>query len=147
MAKAKSKSNAVTALQLLNKMAFKHERIAVPELGDDAEIIVREMPVSKLLEYQLNNFDQTTGQPLSDNMFEWSVSLLVACMVDEEGNPIATQDDVPLLLDTLPKSVIDRLMPAVMRLNKMGQDALVEEKNDKGQPDKAAGDQVGDRSE
>lgn len=143
---AKAKPKAVTALQLLNKLAFRHERVAVPELGEDAEIIVREMPVSKLLEYQLRNFDQTTGQPLADNPFQWMVSLLVACMVDEEGNSIATQDDVPQLMESLPMSVIDRLLPAAKRLNRMGELALVEEKNDKGQSDQAAGDQVGDRS-
>lgn len=143
---AKAKPKAVTALQLLNKLVFRHERVAVPELGEDAEIIVREMPVSKLLEYQLRNFDQTTGQPLADNPFQWMVSLLVACMVDEEGNSIASQDDVPQLMDSLPMSVIDRLLPAAKRLNRMGELALVEEKNDKGQPDQAAGDQVSDRS-
>ncbi|MFQ2637919.1 hypothetical protein ACK30X_03405 [Aeromonas caviae] len=143
---AKAKQKAVTALQLLNKLAFRHERVAVPELGEDAEIIVREMPVSKLLEYQLRNFDQTTGQPLADNPFQWMVSLLVACMVDEEGNSIAAQDDVPQLMESLPMSVIDRLLPAAKRLNRMGKLALVEEKNDKGQPDQAAGDQVSDRS-
>ncbi|MEG2891300.1 MAG: hypothetical protein RR874_20225 [Aeromonas sp.] len=143
---AKAKQKAVTALQLLNKLAFRHERVAVPELGEDAEIIVREMPVSKLLEYQLRNFDQTTGQPLADNPFQWMVSLLVACMVDEEGNSIAAQDDVPQLMESLPMSVIDRLLPAAKRLNRMGELALVEEKNDKGQPDQAAGDQVSDRS-
>ncbi|MGN5115642.1 hypothetical protein [Aeromonas sp. Y301-2] len=143
---AKAKPKAVTALQLLNKLAFRHERVAVPELGEDAEIIVREMPVSKLLEYQLRNFDQTTGQPLADNPFQWMVSLLVACMVDEEGNSIATQDDVPQLMESLPMSVIDRLLPAAKRLNRMGELALVEEKNDKGQSDQAAGDQVSDRS-
>ncbi|WP_421350586.1 hypothetical protein [Aeromonas veronii] len=143
---AKAKPKAVTALQLLNKLAFRHERVAVPELGEDAEIIVREMPVSKLLEYQLRNFDQTTGQPLADNPFQWMVSLLVACMVDEDGNSIATQDDVPQLMESLPMSVIDRLLPAAKRLNRMGELALVEEKNDKGQSDQAAGDQVSDRS-
>lgn len=143
---AKAKPKAVTALQLLNKLAFRHERVAVPEIGEDAEIIVREMPVSKLLEYQLRNFDQTTGQPLADNPFQWMVSLLVACMVDEDGNSIATQDDVPQLMESLPMSVIDRLLPAAKRLNRMGELALVEEKNDKGQSDQAAGDQVSDRS-
>ena len=143
---AKAKPKAVTALQLLNKLAFRHERVAVPELGEDAEIIVREMPVSKLLEYQLRNFDQTTGQPLADNPFQWMVSLLVACMVDEDGNSIAAQDDVPQLMESLPMSVIDRLLPAAKRLNRMGELALVEEKNDKGQPDQAAGDQVSARS-
>lgn len=143
---AKAKPKAVTARQLLNNLAFRHERVAVPELGEDAEIIVREMPVSKLLEYQLRNFDQTTGQPLADNPFQWMVSLLVACMVDEDGNSIAAQDDVPQLMESLPMSVIDRLLPAAKRLNRMGELALVEEKNDKGQSDQAAGDQVSDRS-
>jgi len=74
------------------------------------------------------------------------MSLLVCCMVDEDGNPIATQEQVPALLESLPLSVLDRLVPVAKRLNRMDELALAAEKNDKGQPDQAAGDQVSDRS-
>ena len=143
---AAKKKTALTAASLLQKMSYRHERVPVPELGDDAEIIVREMSVNKLLEYQTTNFNQVTGQPLAENPYQWMMSLLVCCMVDEDGNPIATQDDVPALMEHIPMSVMDRLTEVAKRLNRMNERALAAEKNDKGQPDQAAGDQVGDRS-
>ena len=143
---AAKKKPSVTAALLLNKLSLRQELVPVPELGEEAEIIVREMSVSKLLEYQITNFNQVTGQPLADNPYQWMMSLLVCCMVDEDGNPIATQEQVPALLESLPLSVLDRLVPVAKRLNRMDELALAAEKNDKGQPDQAAGDQVSDRS-
>lgn len=143
---AAKKKPSVTAALLLNKLSLRQELVPVPELGEEAEIIVREMSVSKLMEYQVTNFNQITGQPLADNPYQWMMSLLVCCMVDEDGNPIATQEQVPALLESLPLSVLDRLVPVAKRLNRMGELALAAEKNDKGQPDQAAGDQVSDRS-
>lgn len=143
---AAKKKPSVTAALLLNKLSLRQELVPVPELGEKAEIIVREMSVSKLMEYQVTNFNQITGQPLADNPYQWMMSLLVCCMVDEDGNPIATQEQVPALLESLPLSVLDRLVPVAKRLNRMDELALAAEKNDKGQPDQAAGDQVSDRS-
>ncbi|MOA36489.1 hypothetical protein D3C78_1580170 [compost metagenome] len=143
---AAKKKPSVTAALLLNKLSLRQELVPVPELGEEAEIIVREMSVSKLIEYQVTNFNQITGQPLADNPYQWMMSLLVCCMVDEDGNPIATQEQVPALLESLPLSVLDRLVPVAKRLNRMDELALAAEKNDKGQPDQAAGDQVSDRS-
>ncbi len=143
---AAKKKPSVTAALLLNKLSLRQELVPVPELGEEAEIIVREMSVSKLMEYQVTNFNQITGQPLADNPYQWMMSLLVCCMVDEDGNPIATQDDVPALMESLPMSVLDRLVQVAKRLNRMDERALAAEKNDKGQPDQAAGDQVSDRS-
>ncbi|MFQ2255801.1 hypothetical protein ACK33C_22540 [Aeromonas hydrophila] len=140
---AKKKPSATAAL-LLNKLSLRQEIVPVPELGEEAEIIVREMSVAKLLEYQVTNFNQVTGQPLTDNPYQWMMSLLVCCMVDEDGNPIATQEQVPALLERLPMSVLDRLVPVAKRLNRMDERALATEKNDQGQPDQAAGDQVSD---
>ncbi|MBP8065656.1 MAG: hypothetical protein KAY36_05445 [Aeromonadaceae bacterium] len=143
---AAKKKPSVTAALLLNKLSLRQELVPVPELGEEAEIIVREMSVSKLMEYQVTNFNQITGQPLADNPYQWMMSLLVCCMVDEDGNPIATQEQVPALLESLPLSVLDRLVPVAKRLNRMDELALAAEKNDKGQPDQATGDQVSDRS-
>ena len=143
---AAKKKPSVTAALLLNKLSLRQELVPVPELGEEAEIIVREMSVNKLLEYQVTNFNQVTGQPLAEHPFQWMMSLLVCCMVDEDGNPIATQEQVPALLESLPLSVLDRLAPVAKRLNRMDELALAAEKNDKGQPDQAAGDQVSDRS-
>ena len=57
------------------------------------------------------------------------VSLLVACMVNEEGEPLATQDDVPQLMDAMPMSLVDRLIPVAKALNRMGEQATEQEKN------------------
>ncbi len=114
---AAKKKPSVTAALLLNKLSLRQELVPVPELGEEAEIIVREMSVNKLLEYQVTNFNQVTGQPLAEHPFQWMMSLLVCCMVDEDGNPIATQDDVPALMESLPMSVLDRLVQVAKRLN------------------------------
>ncbi|BDO09025.1 hypothetical protein KAM481_33130 [Aeromonas caviae] len=129
MTNKKTKAPTVTAAALLNKLAYRHERVPAPEFGEGMEIIVREMPIAGLLEFQRRNFDQVTGQPLADNPYQWMVSLLVACMVNEDGEPLATQDDVPQLMDALPMSLVDRLIPVAKALNRMGEQATEQEKN------------------
>jgi len=129
MTTKKTKSPTVTAAALLNKLAYRHERVPAPEFGEGMEIIVREMPIAGLLEFQRRNFDQVTGQPLADNPYQWMVSLLVACMVNEDGEPLATQDDVPQLMDAMPMSLVDRLIPVAKALNRMGELATEQEKN------------------
>ncbi|MFM5853589.1 hypothetical protein ACET6I_20965, partial [Aeromonas veronii] len=107
----KPKSTTVTAAALLNKLAYRHERVPAPEFGEGMEIIVREMPIAGLLEFQQRNFDPLTGHPLVENPYQWMTSLLVACMVNEDGEPLAGQDDVPQLMDAMPMSLVDRLLP------------------------------------
>jgi len=130
MTAKKPKSTAVTAQAMLNKLAYRHERVPAPEFGEGMEIIVREMPIAGLLEFQRRNFDPVTGQPLADNPYQWMVSLLVACMVNEDGDPLATQDDVPQLMDAMPMSLVDRLIPVAKALNRMGEQATEQEKNE-----------------
>ena len=125
----KPKSTAVTAAALLNKLAYRHERVPAPEFGEGMEIIVREMPIAGLLEFQQRNFDPLTGHPLVENPYQWMISLLVACMVNEDGEPLAGQDDVPQLMDAMPMSLVDRLLPVAKRLNSMGEKVLEQEKN------------------
>lgn len=129
MTTKKIKSPTVTAAALLNKLAYRNERVPAPEFGEGMEIIVREMPIAGLLEFQRRNFDPITGNPLADNPYQWMVSLLVACMVNEDGEPLATQDDVPQLMDAMPMSLVDRLIPVAKALNRMGEQATEQEKN------------------
>lgn len=129
MTNKKTKAPTVTAAALLNKLAYRHERVPAPEFGEGMEIIVREMPIAGLLEFQRRNFDPVTGQPLADNPYQWMVSMLVACMVNEDGDPLATQDDVPQLMDAMPMSLVDRLIPVAKALNRMDEQATEQEKN------------------
>ncbi|MDX7704731.1 hypothetical protein [Aeromonas caviae] len=129
MAAKKSTGKVVTAAALLNKFSYRHECVPAPEFGEGMEIIVREMSIAGLQAYQQRNFDPLSGAPLIDNPFQWMISLLVACMVNEEGAPLATQDDVPQLMDAMPMSLVDRLLPVAKRLNSAGEKALEQEKN------------------
>lgn len=129
MAANKQTSKVVSAAQLLSKLAYQHERVPAPEFGEGMEIIVREMSIAGLKAYQDSNFDPVTGKPLQGNEFAWMVSLLVACMVNEDGEPLALQEHVPQLMEALPKSLVDRLLPVVFRLNHMGPKAVEQEKN------------------
>lgn len=130
MAAKKSTSTTVTAAALMNKLAYRQERVPAPEFGDGMEIIVREMSIAGLEVYQQRNFDPLTRKPLVDSPFQWMVSLLVACMINEEGDPLATQDDVPQLMEAMPMSLVDRLLPVAKRLNRMEDKALEQEKNE-----------------
>ncbi|WP_336289944.1 hypothetical protein [Aeromonas dhakensis] len=130
MTTKKTKAPTVTAEALLNKLAYRHERVPAPEFGEGMEIIVREMPIAGLLEFQRRNFDPVTGHPLADNPYQWMVSLLVACMVNEDGEPLAGQDNVPQLMGAMPMSLVNRLIPVAKALNRMGEQATEQEKNE-----------------
>lgn len=108
---------------------YRRELVDVPELGTDAQIYVREMSVQGLIDYQAHNFDQL-GKPLAENPYQWMVSLIVACTCNEDGDPLATQDDVPELMKKLPKSVMERLLPICQRLNDLAPKALSDAKNE-----------------
>lgn len=109
-------------------LSYPRELVDVPELGDGAQIYVREMSVQQLTDYQEANFDHV-GKPLSDNPFQWMVSLFVASTCNESGEPLASQSHVQELMSQLPKSVLDRVLGVAMRLNKLGGDAVADEKN------------------
>lgn len=120
------KKNLIASL--VAGLAYPRELVDVPELGAEAQIYVREMSVQGLLDYQKANFDNT-GKPLADNPYQWMVSLIVACTCDEDGNPLASQEDVPELMTKLPKSVMEKLLPVCQRLNNLAPKALADAKN------------------
>lgn len=111
------------------KKAFKQEVVDVPELGDGAQIIVREMSIDGLMTYQQSNFNDD-GTAKADNPYAWMMSLIVHSTVNEDGEPLATQDDVPELMKVFPKGALDRLISVVTRLNKMTPTSVADEKNE-----------------
>jgi hypothetical protein len=121
------KKNVISSL--MTGINYRRELVDVPELGTDAQIYVREMSVQGLLDYQAHNFDQV-GKPLADNPYQWMISLIVACTCNEGGTPLATQDNVLELMEKLPKSVMERLLPVCQRLNDLVPKALADAKNE-----------------
>lgn len=90
------------------KPTLKQELIEVPELGDDAQIIVREMTAQRFSKYQKAIREK----------FDYPVeSMLIACMVNDEHEQIASHGDELSISEMLPIDVSNRLFEACKRVN------------------------------
>ncbi|WP_080169410.1 hypothetical protein [Salmonella enterica] len=105
----------MSALKKLTAITLPQEIVAVPELGEDAEIIIRQMSVGDMLEFESLCFDDQGKSAIPFN--EFMMTLLICTMVDEDGNPIASMDERDVLMDSLPGTVAMRLFKAASRLN------------------------------
>jgi hypothetical protein len=87
---------------------LKQEVVEVPELGEDAQIIVRELNARRMSGYRdgLNEFPDFPAE-----------HLIVACCVDDEGKQIASHSDVLTLSEMLPVEVSNRLFTACRNVN------------------------------
>ncbi len=105
----------VTRDQFLAATAPTTERVAVPEIGDDAEIIIAEMSAIAKERYEDLIFDKQ-GKLVADKSLR---AILVAMTaVDDDGEPLFTKADV----DELGKragGVVARLYAVALRINKM----------------------------
>lgn len=91
------------------------ETVDVPELGDEAQIIIRQMSVGEMLGFEARCFDDKGQTALPFD--EFMMTLLIQSMVDDEGQPIASLDEKEALLATLPGAVAMRLFKVASRLN------------------------------
>lgn len=108
-------------MTLMNRDQFlaatepKTERVSVPEIGDDAEVLIAEMSALAKEHYESLIFDKD-GHLVSDKSLR---AILVAMTaVDEEGSPLFTRDDVEAL-GQRSGAVLGRLYGVALRLNKM----------------------------
>ncbi|HHR4771596.1 TPA: hypothetical protein ACS55J_003255 [Salmonella enterica] len=105
----------MSALKKLTAITLPQEVISVPELGEDAEIIIRQMSVGDMLAFESQCFDEQGKSAIPFN--EFMMTLLICTMVDEDGNPIASMDERDVLMASLPGVVAMRLFKAASRLN------------------------------
>ncbi|EAU1516084.1 hypothetical protein EI751_12170 [Salmonella enterica] len=105
----------MSALKKLTAITLPQEVVAVPELGEDVEIIIRQMSVGDMLEFESLCFDDQGKSSMPFN--EFMMTLLICTMVDEDGNPIASMDERDVLMDSLSGTVAMRLFKAASRLN------------------------------
>ncbi|EBH1931900.1 hypothetical protein PQY08_002660 [Salmonella enterica] len=105
----------MSALKKLTAITLPQEVVAVPELGEDAEIIIRQMSVGDMLEFESLCFDDQGKSSMPFN--EFMMTLLICTMVDEDGNPIASMGERDVLMDSLSGTVAMRLFKAASRLN------------------------------
>lgn len=87
---------------------LKQKIVDVPELGEDAQIIVREMSSRRMANYQ-KAIKDIPSYPVEH--------LIVACCVDEDGNQIAAHEDVLSISEMLPGEVAARLIDACKEVN------------------------------
>lgn len=88
--------------------ARKEVVVPVPELAKDGEIIVREMSAGRMSEFQkYSNADES----LADE------HLLIACMVDEEGDYIIGHERALELKELFSYDVHQRLTAAIVTLH------------------------------
>lgn len=85
---------------------LKRERVAIPELGGD--VVVRELSAGEALELSKSS-DPTKG-PLT---------MLVKCLLTEDGKQMFAPGDESLIGESLPMHVVNNLLSVATRLSGM----------------------------
>lgn len=96
---------------LLDSVKLKEEIVTLPELGEGAEAIIREMGGKRSVAF----YNEVKGKKLSNA--EYMLHLIVASFVDEKGNQLHSFDEIPQLHDVLPMSAINKLATACNFVN------------------------------
>ena len=87
---------------------LKQEIVDVPELGEESQIVVRELNARRMKKYR-EGMEKYPDFPVEH--------MIVACCVDDEGNQIAGHDDVLSISEMLPVEVSNRLFEACRKVN------------------------------
>ena len=96
------------SLDGLTAVPFKERVVPVPELEKDGEIVIREMSAARMADFQKYSSED---EEHSDE------HLLIACMVDEDGNQIINHERAPHVATIFSIEVRDRLLSAVIELH------------------------------
>lgn len=97
------------------KRGFKTERIAVPEIGEDAELLVRELTSDEAerFGFSMMNADGKTDVRLAKGK---RAEIVQFAAIDEDGNRLFSKDDQKWLSE-LSNEVIQRVSDAVLVLS------------------------------
>lgn len=90
------------------KPVLKQEEVKVDEISEGDTIIIREMSSRRMSNYQ-KAIKMCQDFPVEH--------MLIACMVDEDGNPIANHEDALSISEMMPIEVSNRLMEACRNVN------------------------------
>lgn len=91
------------------------EIVPVPNLGKDAEIIVRKMTISDTILYNRMISDNAVDGMINSELH--ITAKLIATMVDEDGNHIAEPTDIKALAAKLDRDTVQALLEAYNALN------------------------------
>lgn len=103
--------------ELLKSTGISVREVPLPELGDDAGVLVRSMTVAERNEF----LRRAASAEDRESVGSWLACTLI---VDRDGNPITTRDDVAAF-DAKNWRVLERIVAVILEVNGMG-DAAVE---------------------
>lgn len=118
----------LSAKDILNSSDLVSETVEVPKWG--GSVIVREMRGEERDAWE-QTFINAKGGSRVQNMENLRASLLVRCLIDEDGNALFKPNEIKAL-GQKSASVLSELFDVAARLNGIGrteQDELVAEKN------------------
>lgn len=111
-------------------LALKTERVPVPELGEDAEVLVREMTAAArehysdgLLAEDPDDPDEAGAPKRKPRIGQMYARLVAFSVVDEEGKLQFSEEDVEKI-SGLPATVVERIAAAAGRVSGIGERAL-----------------------
>ncbi len=98
--------------QLLKPAAVPVEVVTVPEF--DGTVSIKGMTARQRSKFE-EQFTTAAGNPNRKRRAQMRERLIVACCVDDDGQPLFTEEDVPAIGD-MPAVVIEPLVDACQRV-------------------------------
>lgn len=127
----------LTRDMILQAQDFEKEEVDIPEWG--GSVFIRSMTVAasdviQLLFIRLGGGELAANQNGSirdpDALKGLKVAMVSRCLCDEKGELIFNDNEGRAILETKSNVVMDRLYDVAMRINKMGDDEVEQEKKD-----------------
>lgn len=109
----------------LAKTKLRSERVEVPEWGDGAYVFVRVLTGNERDSWETYCLEQRKRYRSDTGFPGFRASLLVRCLVDNEGERIFLDTDVDEL-GAKPASLLDRLFTVATRINAVTADDIEE---------------------
>ena len=101
-------------LDKLNSISFRTEKIKAPEIGDGAELILRELTAGRHADF----IDRLKDEEFRGSEKRLTAFMIMNCLVDENGNrEIQDEEQAMAVMEKLPQRLIRRINVALAKLN------------------------------
>ena len=109
-----TKENKMALLDKLNSISFRTEKIKAPEIGDGAELILRELTAGQHADF----IDRLKDEEFRGSEKRLTAFMIMNCLVDENGNrEIQDEEQAMAVMEKLPQRLIRRINVALAKLN------------------------------
>ena len=108
------RENKMALLDKLNSISFRTEKIKAPEIGDGAELILRELTAGQHADF----IDKLKDEEFKTSEKRLTAFMIMNCLVDENGNrEIQDEEQAMAVMEKLPQRLIRRINVALAKLN------------------------------